>query len=54
MLVMKRLPLSTGWGLLRVQYGRYEQGKDLRFNSLVKVISALEMTLDESFGEVGP
>lgn len=35
--------------LPRAQYGRYEQGKDLRFSSLVKVISAFDMTLSEFF-----
>ena len=38
-------------GLPRAQYGRYEQGKDLRFSSLVKVIAALGMSLDEFFKE---
>jgi transcriptional regulator with XRE-family HTH domain len=36
-------------GLPRAQYGRYEQGKDLRFSSLVKVVGALGFTLDEFF-----
>jgi len=36
-------------GLPRAQYGRYEQGKDLRFSSLVKVIAAFNMTLNEFF-----
>lgn len=35
----------------RAQYGRYEQGKDLRFSSLVKVVSALGMTMEEFFRE---
>ncbi|SHL89356.1 Helix-turn-helix [Chitinophaga jiangningensis] len=35
----------------RAQYGRYEQGKDLRFSSLVKVVSAFGMTMEEFFGE---
>lgn len=35
----------------RAQYGRYEQGKDLRYSSLIKVISAFGMTLDEFFAE---
>lgn len=37
--------------LPRAQYGRYEQGKDLRFSSLVKVIAAFGMTLDEFFND---
>jgi transcriptional regulator with XRE-family HTH domain len=36
-------------GLPRAQYGRYEQGKDLRFSSLVKVVGAFGLTLDEFF-----
>lgn len=35
----------------RVQYGRYETGKDLRFSSLLKVIHALDMTVEEFFSE---
>lgn len=35
----------------RAQFGRYEQGKDLRFSSLVKIASAFGMTLKEFFGE---
>ncbi len=37
--------------LPRAQYGRYEQGKDLRFSSLVKVLKALDITLEEFFKE---
>lgn len=37
--------------LPRAQYGRYEQGKDLRFSSLVKVLRALNVTLEEFFRE---
>ena len=41
----------------RVQYGRYESGKDLRFTSLLKIIHALGMTpaefFSEGFGELG-
>jgi len=35
----------------RAQFGRYEQGQDLRFSSLVKVVGAFEMTLEEFFSE---
>lgn len=38
-------------GLPRAQYGRYEQGKDLRFSSLVRVVAAFEMSIDEFFKE---
>lgn len=37
--------------LPRAQYGRYEQGKDLRFSSLVKVLKALNITIEEFFRE---
>ena len=35
----------------RAQFGRYEQGQDLRFSSLVKVVNALGMTMEEFFSE---
>ena len=35
----------------RTQFGRYEQGEDLRFSSLVKVVKAFGMTLEEFFSE---
>ena len=35
----------------RVQYSRYETGADLRFNSLMRVIQALDISLAEFFGE---
>jgi hypothetical protein len=38
-------------GLPRAQYGRYEQGKDLRFSSLIKVIAALELSISKFFEE---
>ena len=31
----------------RAQYGRYEQGQDLRFSSLLKVLKALNVTFEE-------
>lgn len=37
--------------LPRAQYGRYEQGKDLRFSSLVKVVAAFGLTMAEFFEE---
>lgn len=37
--------------LPRAQYGRYEQGQDLRFSSLVKVLNALNISLEEFFKE---
>lgn len=35
----------------RMQYWRYEKGEDLRFSSLVKLVSAFDMTLEEFFAE---
>jgi ribosome-binding protein aMBF1 (putative translation factor) len=35
----------------RAQFGRYERGEDLRFSSLLKVINALDISLEEFFGE---
>ncbi len=35
----------------RAQFGRYERGEDLRFSSLVKVVKAFDMTLQEFFRE---
>jgi len=35
----------------RAQFGRYEQGQDLRFSSLIKVLNAFGMTLSEFFSE---
>ncbi len=35
----------------RAQFGRYEKGEDLRFSSLLKVIRAFDMTLEEFFSE---
>lgn len=34
----------------RAQLGRYEQGKDIRFSTLIKVIDALGVTVEEFFG----
>lgn len=35
----------------RAQFGRYEQGQDLRISSLIKIANAFEMTLEEFFSE---
>ena len=35
----------------RAQYGRYEQGQDLRISSLGKVVNAFGMTMKEFFSE---
>lgn len=33
------------------QYGLYEKGQDLRFSSLLKVLKALDISLEEFFKE---
>jgi transcriptional regulator with XRE-family HTH domain len=35
----------------RAQYGRYENGEDLRYSSLLRVLDALGVSLKEFFGE---
>ncbi len=35
----------------RAQFGRYENGEDLRFTSLIKVIKAFDISLKEFFSE---
>ncbi len=38
-------------GFSRAQFGRYENGEDLRYTSLVKVINAFGLTMEEFFSE---
>lgn len=38
-------------GFNRVQYGRYENGANISFKTLVKIIDAFGMTLEEFFSE---
>lgn len=35
----------------RAQYGRYEKGQDIRFSTLIKLISAFGLTVHEFFSE---
>jgi hypothetical protein len=35
----------------RAQFGRYEQGQDLRFSSLIRVIDALGISIQDFFNE---
>ena len=35
----------------RAQYGRYEKGQDIRFSSLIKLINAFDITVEEFFRE---
>ncbi|MBD0834460.1 helix-turn-helix domain-containing protein [Aestuariibaculum suncheonense] len=37
--------------LPRSQYGRYENGEDMRLSSLIKVLEAMGVTLEEFFNE---
>ena len=37
--------------IARAQFGRYEQGQDLRFSTLIRIISAFGMTVEEFFSE---
>ena len=58
---IKSLRLAVGYtsydqiayelGMNRSQWGRYENGKDLTFSSLLKVVGAFGMTLEEFFSE---
>lgn len=35
----------------RSQMGRYERGEDLRYSSLLRIVRAFDMTLEEFFSE---
>ncbi|MDP4128904.1 MAG: helix-turn-helix transcriptional regulator [Bacteroidota bacterium] len=58
---IKKLRIAKGYSsyeyfaydnnISRAQFGRYEQGQDLRFSTLIKIINAFELTLPEFFGE---
>jgi transcriptional regulator with XRE-family HTH domain len=37
--------------LPRAQVGRYEKGQDLKFSSLLKVLNALDISLQDFFGK---
>ncbi len=37
-------------GIPRAQYGRYENGQDIRYSTLMKIIRAFDMTAEEFFG----
>ncbi|PZR25892.1 MAG: transcriptional regulator [Citrobacter freundii] len=38
-------------GFGRTQYARYENGEDLRFSTLVKIVSVFDMSLEEFFAD---
>ena len=58
---IKKLRIDAGYSsyeyfaydhdISRAQFGRYEQGHDIRFSSLIKVINAFGMTIPEFFSE---
>ncbi|MES2591173.1 MAG: helix-turn-helix transcriptional regulator [Bacteroidota bacterium] len=35
----------------RAQFGRYENGEDLRYTSLVRVVKAFDITMEEFFSD---
>ena len=35
----------------RVQWGRYEQGKDLYFSTVIRIIRVLDVSVEEFFSE---
>jgi transcriptional regulator with XRE-family HTH domain len=35
----------------RAQYGRYEKGEDLKYSSLVRVVKAMGISMEEFFSE---
>ena len=35
----------------RSQFGRYENGEDMRFSTLIRIVKAFDMTLEEFFSE---
>lgn len=39
-------------GFARAQYGRYENGEDLRLTTLIRLVNAFEITLEEFFAEL--
>jgi transcriptional regulator with XRE-family HTH domain len=43
---------ATKHGFNRTQYFRYENGEDLRFSSLLRIVSAFDMSLEEFFREL--
>lgn len=38
-------------GFGRAQYGRYENGQDLRYTTIVRLANCFEMSIKEFFGE---
>lgn len=44
-------PFAYEHDISRAQFGRYENGQDLRFSSLIRVINAFGISLQEFFSE---
>jgi transcriptional regulator with XRE-family HTH domain len=40
---------ENGFG--RAQYGRYENGQDLRYSTIVRLVNCFDMSIDEFFSE---
>jgi len=38
-------------GISRAQFGRYENGQDIRFSTLIRIINAFGMSVTEFFSE---
>lgn len=38
-------------GISRAQYGKYEAGANIKFNTLLKIIKGFDMTVEEFFME---
>lgn len=38
--------------LSRAMYGRYEKGQDMRISTLIKILKAMDLTLEEFFKHI--
>lgn len=38
-------------GISRAQYGKYEAGANIKFNTLLKIIKGFDMTIEDFFAE---
>lgn len=58
---IKQLRISKGYknyeifayehGINRAQYGQYENGKNITYTTLIKLMNAFEITIEEFFSE---
>ena len=58
---IKKLRIAKGYSnyeyfayehnISRAQFGRYERGEDMRFSSLIRIVKAFDMSLEEFFNE---